>query len=206
MDESLWKQPSEMFQERKFLRHSDAYMEFLKWFTVTMVGNATFKMRARNDMLSTYMDVSLEAFLVVTYMNNYDKWKIDASQEGSTIISTDLSEISVGTATPRWTNHSRGAGKDNGWAPAAKKMHDMIVGLLNLQRQQDTVDEELQNFEYRLKQSFNGLDSGNAEQGFPAEMGSSNGALAGAMRFAEELQSRKRNFANISPQGTEEEV
>jgi hypothetical protein len=28
----------------------------------------------------------------------------------------------------------------------------------------------------------------------------------GAMRFAEELQSRKRNFANISPLGTEEEV
>jgi hypothetical protein len=66
------------------------------------------------------------------------------------------------------------------------------------------VDEELQNFEYRLKQSFNGFNSRDAELGFPAELGGgSNGALAGAMRFAEELQSRKRSFANISPQGTE---
>jgi hypothetical protein len=151
-----------MNSEKKYLRDSDHYPILLKHFSKAMIGAGTFRKCSKKQLLSAYMGPSLEAFLVLTYMNNYDKWMSEAGPprgvETSTAVTgtSSVSFLSVGEITvgTRWTEKSRGAGKDKGWAPASQKLHEYLTKLIKIQRQQSEGDRIA--FETGLQQYFAG--------------------------------------------------
>jgi hypothetical protein len=54
----------------------------------------------------------------------------------------------------RWTEKSRGAGKDKGWALVSQKLHEYLTVLIKIQRQQSEGDRIA--FESGLRQYFAG--------------------------------------------------
>jgi hypothetical protein len=61
----------------KYLREAKGYMDLLFHFTKVVVMAATFIANSNTKLLSKYMSPNLEAFLVLTYVNNYDAWKAE---------------------------------------------------------------------------------------------------------------------------------
>jgi hypothetical protein len=170
---ALWKTPEDMNKEKKYLRDCDQYSILLKHFCKAMVGAGKFRKSSKSKFLSEYMGISLEAFLVVTYLNNYEKWMDEAgppqvvdatylnncekwkdearppqvvdtasTDTGISSVSfktTFVTEKSVANRGTRWTEKSRGAGKDKGWPPIAQKMHIYLSDLIKFQREQSEV-------------------------------------------------------------------
>jgi hypothetical protein len=75
---SLWKTPEDMNREKKYLRDCDQYPILLKQFSKAMIGAGRFNKCSKKQLISGYMGPSFEAFLVLTYINNYNEWMSEA--------------------------------------------------------------------------------------------------------------------------------
>jgi len=164
-------------QRKDFLRETPEYEDLLFHFMKEVMLDSHFKMNATRNTLSKYMNKSLEAYLVLTYINSYDSWleeckKQDVSeQEGPTTLgraeeASVVSALTVGTAgDKRFTSHGRGSGKFKGWSSAnGIALYNALLRVLGEQRQ-DQRKAVLRNFEVNLKKRLvQAADGGNARR------------------------------------------
>jgi hypothetical protein len=57
------------------LRETTAHSDFLVLFAQTVVMKDVYRAKHTTGLLRTFMGPNLEAFAVLTYTNNYDRWK-----------------------------------------------------------------------------------------------------------------------------------
>ena len=162
-DQSLWKTPTDMHEENMYLRKEPGYMVMMEHFSKAAVGATKFNKVSKSVLLSTYMDPALEAFIVLTYINNYNKWICEANASQTTPprdATTTISDVTTDSVPTRWTENGRGSGKDKGWSDTAKKIYNLIEELIILQRKEpDPEDEQLKQFEENLMSKFIGTSS-----------------------------------------------
>ena len=167
-DESLWKTPTDMHEENKYLRKEPGYMVMMEHFSKAAVGATKFNKVSKSVLLSKYMDPALEAFIVLTYINNYNKWICEANASPTTAPrdgTTTISDVTTDSVPSRWTENGRGSGKDRGWSKAAIKIYNRIEQLIILQRNEpDPEDEQLKQFEENLMSKFIGTSAVTPEE------------------------------------------
>ena len=113
----------------------DKYKKFLELFIPAVMTEKNFNRRCTLGPLSTYIDVSLEAFSVLVYTNGFDVWKKKFMQEdGQDASLSSLSSAPSGETQYRYTSASRGAGTFNGWSPQAGLLYDEMQQLAEWQR------------------------------------------------------------------------
>jgi hypothetical protein len=87
----------------KYLRQTQAHADLLFHFTKVVVMYDTFKNQSTTDYISNYLSAGVESFLVVAYLNGYDKWFMDCIGRNQvpppgTEDSEQLSSLSHGSA------------------------------------------------------------------------------------------------------------
>jgi hypothetical protein len=136
----------------------------------------SFNECGHTKLLSSYMTPHLEAFLVVSYVNGYNKWKskamVDSSSDegrgGSPEKSAggnkrpreedspapslpSLSSVSM-NSTKKFTENARGRGKFKGWTEEGLSLYNKIIEFLEQQRAKDSYYGE--SFETTLRLEF----------------------------------------------------
>jgi hypothetical protein len=165
----------------KYLRQTQAHADLLFHLTKVVVMYDTFKHQSKTELVSKYLSAGLEAFLVVAYLNGYDKWLLECISEGPVSTNTeegsaDLSSVTHSASTgnsgtrdhtartvssvvtphstgqPRFTAAAMGAGKHKGWSDEGIILYQKVAVLLGEQRK----DRNLLGFERDLMERFRG--------------------------------------------------
>lgn len=101
-----------------------------------MVGAAVFKDDSHTELLSTYMSHSLEAFLVITFVNSVDswlaEWKFRLASSSCTALAKDGDEKEeaggdAADAQAKKNDHDDADAKGAGKEPAKKKRKVVIT-------------------------------------------------------------------------------
>jgi hypothetical protein len=130
------------------LREVPEYEDFIFHFAECALYTTEFNEIKGSSLLSDYMPASLEAFMVLAYVNAFDSWMYEYNQKHDRA-------ANEGVKTPRrkFTDEARGAEKYCGWSRAGILLHAQIAEKLTEQRQSKrTVRLEL--FEESLKDKF----------------------------------------------------
>jgi hypothetical protein len=155
-----WPEQGTPDRER-YLRETKAHEELIFHFTKSVVTTPCFNANSASLPLSDYLYTSLEAFLVVTYVNGYWKWLLDLENKQGKSSSGDeadkendeengVSDITPESAsTKRFTNMSRGKGKYKGWAEEGMDLYNKIFDILKEQRK-----DNVAGFDKKLKERF----------------------------------------------------
>lgn len=136
--EAVW--PLFMDPDREaYLRETTGHMILLKQFTRLCVTAGVFKEKATTERLSEYMEPGLEAFLVLTYVNNYCPWmkKWEAMKKAAeTGVAESLpdDDISEYTEDRLFTNSPKGVGKYKGWTPEGRALHRRMKAIIQRHR------------------------------------------------------------------------
>lgn len=121
----------------------DSYMKFCEQFLDCVCTDDVWKQNSRNTRLSDYVQVGLEAFGVITYVNGYDVWKTRYKEGGNAVSAgqdcgdTAVSSLSSGTITFKFTSGARGSRKYAGWSTEGMKLYNTAMSTLSQQRVQE---------------------------------------------------------------------
>jgi hypothetical protein len=90
-------------ENNKYLRQTKAHADLLFHFAKVVVTYDTFKHQSTKDFISKYLTAGVESFLVVAYINGYDKWFMDCIGQNQvpppgTEDSEQISSLSHGSA------------------------------------------------------------------------------------------------------------
>lgn len=144
------------------LRETEAHKEFLFLFAHTVVVTPNFKDIAAHKLLSEFITPSLEAFAVLTYVNNYEQW-IENRMVAS--MAPEIQEKVTKTAKRKYTSLTRGTGKYSGWAPEGVRLYKDVWNRIKEQR----ANPDCIGFEYDVKNKFwehrPGNEKGNSGEG-----------------------------------------
>jgi hypothetical protein len=170
-----------------YLRETKSHLQLLRFFTKILVTAQVFKEESEklNKRLSEYMSPSLEAFLVVTYANNYNSWvdegrgagEIRRSASAATTTTTSTTTPTGGaeaaemvSPTPArackiFTANSRGQGKYKGWHQQAMLLYNEVQRVITYQRTHGSRDfeDDLQEFFVRDNKKRSNCDPGREE-------------------------------------------
>ena len=134
------------------LRETSAHATFLYQFAKTVMRADAFKKFSNTWLLSAYMSTCLEAYAVLTYVNNYKYWKEEASRTtpaGGSV--SEVTEPSSSDGSLRlYTATTRGTGKFKGWSDDGIELYNRIEGKLRSQRN----DPILSDFDKKLKTKY----------------------------------------------------
>jgi hypothetical protein len=151
-----------------WLREVDRYKNLLRDFTKEVLLFNEFRRGAHVKHLSEYMDATLEGFLVLVYVNNYEVWKMEAEKEmennDSSSEDGSVSLLTENSATSRYTHKARGKGKFRGWTEEGIEMYNLIVEIVTMQRK-DQTNEKTRDFERDLMRMFADLKRGGSGDG-----------------------------------------
>lgn len=164
----LWPKHNDI-NRAAYLRETDAHKTILVLFTRLLVTSAVFKAKATRVLLRDFMKPTLEAFMIVLYVNSYGYWmKIweaerDKIRGASGVATSGVSEddsISDYSANRLFTSAPRGAGKYCGWTKEGVELHLHLAAVLREQRADKKYGET---FEADLKVKF-GNGNGRLEE------------------------------------------
>lgn len=157
----------------KYLRETTAHQDILFLFLKTVVLSDVFKRNATRNDLSRYVHFSLEAYIILTYVNGYEGWKEQMDVASSSSEASQQSVVSELTSASRrlYTNNARGKGKYKGWSAEGVKLFHEVADILEQQRKA----ESCSNFDAELKTRFfnqvndggGGSAAAGADQGVP---------------------------------------
>jgi hypothetical protein len=90
-------------EHNQYLRQTKAHADLLFHFAKVVVTYDTFKHQSTKDLISKYLTAGVEGFLVVAYLNGYDKWFMDCIGQNQvpppgTEDSEQISSLSHGSA------------------------------------------------------------------------------------------------------------
>ena len=126
------------FQEEErpeYLRETTEHEDVLYYFTKILVMADEFKQKAAKKKMSKYMGVGLEAFLVLTYVNNYEAWMNEF--DGKLVanpIDFDTGAAKAAPGQPKFTSLARGKGKHKGWSRTGMSLYKELCHVLENQR------------------------------------------------------------------------
>ena len=132
-----------------YLRETDEHSTILFYFTKIMVMAPVFRASATEEPLSGYMSSALEAFLILTYVNNYYCWIEEANKAIKQSVISNLTEPSTGSKR-MFTANSKGKGKFKGWGSDGMAMYKKLLEAIKMQR----LDPNLQEVDKKLLEKF----------------------------------------------------
>ena len=158
-----------------YLRETKAHEELLYCFTKVMVMNDYFRQKGLQKGVSSYMGASLEAFLVITYVNSYEAWTEECTgttpprrtvafdKDGEESNSSSVTDSSAATTTSqqsakRFTAAAKGKGKHKGWSLSGRELYSKIGEILKEQRL-DSSNPVLSSFDQKLLERFKNGDN-----------------------------------------------
>jgi hypothetical protein len=162
-EKEQWPNFKDTTEREPYLRETKEHQDLLYYFAKTVLLREEYKRNHTSNNLSDYMKVTLEAFLVLTYVNGYAGWKeeMDRQQESST--EGEVSDIS-NVSSRLYTDKARGTGKYKGWSKEGIILYNRVVEDIQKQRMGEEVDlEVLKEFDSKLKERFVGGE-GEAQQ------------------------------------------
>jgi hypothetical protein len=166
--------------ERKaVLRELDEYRSLMFHFTPALLKEKKFE-ACLKERHSSVLSPTLEAFFVITYCNNYDKW---ASECGGTTTANqahpggDASTTATGSSTlsgesqTKFTNTAKSdGGRFKGWSQEAYDLFNKITRVLRIQRscQHEVLlkvfdDELMMEFRNKKTGTSNAVNDGRSE-------------------------------------------
>jgi hypothetical protein len=104
------------------LRETTAHSDFLVLFAQTVVMKDVYRAKHTTGLLGDFMGPNLEAFAVLTYTNNYDRWKEQC--EIAALPEEERANRRPVLAVRRFTEGARGGGKYRGWDEAGTRMYN----------------------------------------------------------------------------------
>ena len=147
---------------KPYLREVSAYETLMYHFLKEVMMDGEFKRKSVSEKMSSWVDTSLEAYLVVAYVNGYDKWLdeckkaiVDPPDEVNTDTSglTQDTILSVSVVRTRFTSNGRGSGKNSGWSQVGIGLYNAVWDALQMQRD-DSSKTVLRAFESCLLGKF----------------------------------------------------
>jgi hypothetical protein len=149
MDPNAAANADDLTQGRvRCLRETTAHLDFLVLFAQTVVMKDVYRAKHTTGLLGTFMGPNLEAFAVLTYTNNYDRWKEQSCEIAALPEEERANRRPV--AVRRFTEGARGGGKYRGWDETDIRMYNDLAARIKLQ----AGTWELQNFGIDLKNKF----------------------------------------------------
>jgi hypothetical protein len=151
-----WPDHRDAARVGSYLRETEEHMTLLEMFTRLVVTSKIFKEKATVYPLRKYMPPTMEAFLILSYVNSYGFWMklFEASpafaEQAAGGIEGD--ELSTYSGQRLFTSDSKGKGKYNGWSPEGMTLHRRISGIIKAQRE-DTAALGVE-FEQELMRRF----------------------------------------------------
>jgi hypothetical protein len=125
------------------MSEDDTYMDFCVNFMPCICTDEEWKRNSKNKRASDFIQTSLEAFGIVSYVNGYDVWKSrytpakvptnDENDDVSALTRTDESDD-----TFKFTSNARGSKKYAGWSPKGMDLYNKIQETLVEQRGNET--------------------------------------------------------------------
>jgi hypothetical protein len=106
--------------------------------------------------LSEYVDKTLEAYLVLTYVNSYEMWKEECIREMLLTVQSAPQLMQGPAAKKKWTAEGRGSGEYQGWSKTGIDTYNALVDVIAKQRLDTRNKTILSNFEPNLCQTFAG--------------------------------------------------
>lgn len=181
MDKENWPD-YEDGDRQPWLREVPEYKDLLIKFTKEVLLDNEFRRGAHLKLLSEYMDHTLEAFLVLVYVNHHDYWKMEFEARSTNNRLSDSSDDSQGNDNlsaisdvsssvgsggggggSRFTNRGgargRGKGKFGGWSNDGIDLYNKIADIIYEQRQERS-EPVLRDFERELMRSWAVLKRG----------------------------------------------
>ena len=126
------------------LREANDHKRFLFLFAKTVMIADSFKKCSTSLLLSDYMSTNLESYAVLTYVNNYECWKEEASRTPRR--GEEVSEVTGPSSSDgskrRYTDSTRGTGKFKGWAEAGINLYNSIDTKLEQQRDDPALGDD----------------------------------------------------------------
>ena len=183
-------------QIKPMLRETKAHEDLLYHFTAAVITQEKFKEHVGIHAFSGYLWISLECFLVIAYVNGYDKWmweckfgppkkknrkrkKDDDDEDAEDAGTTSSGTTSSGdsdtspTTTPtagrtRFTEDALGAGKYKGWKKGGICLYNMVHDVLKEQRANEKKIPVLAGYDDKMKNRFLSADSSKKVTNGPA--------------------------------------
>jgi hypothetical protein len=146
----------ETVERTKYLRQTPAHQMLMVHFTKGVIMKDVFDANAKVNMFSNYMSPQLEAFIVITYVNNYDSWMQKANS--SYVPPRRFFQEQGTTATSKPATR----GKYNGWAEEGIELFNVISDILEEQRK-DTKNRVLVAFDENLLIQFKYISRGTSD-------------------------------------------
>lgn len=167
-EQSEWPEYDDV-ERKEYLRETAEHQDLLFYFLKTVVLNDCLRRNSKKKNVSEYIHRSLEAYLVLTYVNGYSCWKEEVDrdsedvqgQETASGSSTDMSELT--NVSRLYTDKARGKGKFKGWSANGMRLYNEMTDIIELQRK-DTTKVELKEFDSKLKERFQGNRGGNQDR------------------------------------------
>ena len=135
----------------------EEYMWFLLLFAECFSGGGSVAARNNESFknLGEYMTVTVEAFAVVLYTNNYWKWTKMHWRDGDvSTISEDSRRSKEGAL---FTNEARGSSKYEGWSREGYILYNRVFEILEVQRRHPRSGKR---FEESLRRMFQSRNNG----------------------------------------------
>jgi hypothetical protein len=140
----------------------ESYLEFCVNFMPCICTDEDWKRHSKNSRISDFIQTSLEAFGIVTYINGYEVWK--SRFKGVTGEGDDISSIttpgdgSEDTKSFKFTSNARGSRKYAGWSPEGMALFNRVEEVLSEQRAKEESgsrfdDRVLENLSTKRKRS-----------------------------------------------------
>lgn len=144
---------------------NDDYLRFVSIFGGIFIGG---REGARVEVskfgfLSKYLTLTMEAFAIVLYCNNYFKYMKMFWKESDDMSSVTSSTVSFGTL---FTNEGRGSCKYEGWSRAGYLFYNKVYGVLEKQRSSKHKEQEFDGMVRRLVQEKIGMKKKKDSGGF----------------------------------------
>jgi hypothetical protein len=143
------------------LRETHSYATLLEGFLKEVLMDNDFNANSGCIHLSEYVDKTLEAYLVLTYVNSYNVWWEVNSYEvwrQECLRNTPLEEqepqlMQGPAAKKKWMAEGRGSGKYQGWSKTGIDTYNALVEMIAKQRLIIRNKTILSNFEPNFRQT-----------------------------------------------------
>jgi hypothetical protein len=137
------------------LRETHSYAKLLEGVLKEVLMDNDFNANRGSIHLSEYVDKTLEAYLVLTYMNSYNVWREECLRNKPLEEEEEPQLMQGPAAKKKWTAEGRGSGKYQGWSKTGIDTHNALVDVIAKQPPLNTRNKTiLSNFEPNLRQTF----------------------------------------------------
>jgi hypothetical protein len=148
-----------------YLREVPEYKNLVFYFLKEVLDNEDFSGNSCQQELSGYVDKTLEAYLVLTYVNSYANWMDECTKQEAEAAGGSVSELSNSdNSAKRFTSKGRGSGKYRGWSQEGIELYNEMVDVIEEQRK-DNGKDVLKDFERDLQSKFVDAKRGNSNGG-----------------------------------------